>query len=127
MKTFMTGIMADNPIDPALSRKQILTRTFREAGSHPAALWLVGTLHAAFGLTLSLSLYWKLHMHTLDIGLYDQIVWNTANGRWFEYSLAPVRNFLGGHFSPVLLLFALLLKDGTTPGSPPPKPTTAIH
>ncbi|MBF6601285.1 MAG: DUF2079 domain-containing protein [Dehalococcoidia bacterium] len=41
-----------------------------------------------------------------DFGFFDQIVWNTSHGRFFETTFVPY-NFLGQHFEPVLLLFAL--------------------
>jgi hypothetical protein len=40
-----------------------------------------------------------------DFGFFDQIVWNTAHGRWFQTSFVPY-NFAGQHMEPVLLLFA---------------------
>ncbi len=46
-----------------------------------------------------------------DFGFFDQIIWNTSRGRWFETSFTPY-NFLGQHFQPVLLLFALAYRFG---------------
>jgi hypothetical protein len=44
-----------------------------------------------------------------DLAWFDQVVWNTAHGRFFETSFAPW-NFLGEHVEPVLLLFALVYR-----------------
>ncbi len=44
-----------------------------------------------------------------DLGFFDQIVWNTAHGRWFETTFVPY-NFLGQHVEPVLLLFAAVYR-----------------
>ncbi|HEY8742943.1 MAG TPA: DUF2079 domain-containing protein, partial [Chloroflexota bacterium] len=42
-----------------------------------------------------------------DLGFFDQIIWNTAHGRWFQTSFVAY-NFTGQHLEPVLLLFAAL-------------------
>lgn len=44
-----------------------------------------------------------------DLGYFDQVIWNTAHGRWFETNFVEF-NFLGEHFQPVLLLFAGLYR-----------------
>ena len=46
-----------------------------------------------------------------DLGFFDQIIWNTSHGRWFQTSFTPY-NFLGQHFQPVLLIFALAYRLG---------------
>lgn len=48
-----------------------------------------------------------------DFGFFDQIIWNTSHGRWFETSFTP-HNFLGQHFQPVLLMFALAYRLGAS-------------
>lgn len=46
-----------------------------------------------------------------DLGFFDQIIWNTSHGRWFHSSFTSY-NFLGQHFQPVLLVFALSYRVG---------------
>ena len=46
-----------------------------------------------------------------DLGFFDQIIWNTSQGRWFETTFTPY-NFLGQHVQPVLLMFALAYRAG---------------
>jgi hypothetical protein len=46
-------------------------------------------------------------MFVWDMGVFDQMMWNTAHGRLFQSSL-EVENFLGDHFCPILALFAPL-------------------
>ncbi|MCG3137510.1 MAG: hypothetical protein HJJLKODD_01356 [Phycisphaerae bacterium] len=70
-------------------------------------LWLVAAGHALVGLLLSTQMLQKLHMFTWDIGTFDQVVWNTAHGRWFASS-TEVGNYLGDHFSLILALLAPL-------------------
>jgi len=40
-----------------------------------------------------------------DLGIQDQVVWNTAHGRWYQSSL-EVTNYLGDHFKPLVALLA---------------------
>jgi uncharacterized membrane protein len=46
-----------------------------------------------------------------DLGFFDQVVWNTAHGHFFQTSFESY-SFLGVHFQPVLLLFAALYRLG---------------
>lgn len=57
--------------------------------------WALVSQHRAF------------HSNAFDLGFFDQIVWNTSQGRWFENSFVSY-NFLGQHVEPVLLLYALV-------------------
>jgi len=43
-----------------------------------------------------------------DLAIYDQIVWNSAHGRFFNSSLMGDINSLGNHFEPILLFLAPL-------------------
>lgn len=49
-----------------------------------------------------------------DFGFFDQVVWNTSRGDWFQTSFVEY-NFLGQHFEPVLLVFAGLYRLGGGP------------
>lgn len=51
-----------------------------------------------------------------DLGQYDQIVWNSLNGRLFENSFIPdAPNFLGKTFAPILLAFVPLYAVWNSP------------
>lgn len=50
----------------------------------------------------------------MDFAFFDQIVWNTSQGRWFETSFVPY-NFMGQHVEPILLLFAGLYRITPAP------------
>jgi uncharacterized membrane protein len=82
-----------------------------------AAGWTEATVYAA---ALSASVLFArraLHRHDVfesnayDLAFFDQIIWNTAHGRWFQTSFTTY-NFLGQHFDPILLLFALAYRFG---------------
>lgn len=38
----------------------------------------------------------------MDLGYFDQIVWNTSQGHWFANTLKYPWNFMGDHLSPIL-------------------------
>jgi len=59
---------------------------------------------------VGMSLFCMLRHHNLwsdifDMGVQTQVVWNTANGRWFESSVETA-NYLGDHTSYITLLVA---------------------
>jgi len=74
------------------------------------AVVATGTAYAVYGLRV----YRTLHAAAFDLAFFDQILWNTAHGRWFETSYVAY-NFLGQHFEPVLLPFAALYRLGAGP------------
>jgi uncharacterized membrane protein len=52
-----------------------------------------------------------LNTHALDLGQLDQAIWNTTRGRFMANTLKPP-NSMATHFSPGLVLFALLYSLG---------------
>ncbi len=58
--------------------------------------------------------YRSYHSTAYDLAFFDQIIWNTAQGRWFETTFLPY-SFLGQHVQPVLLLYAALYRLHATP------------
>ncbi|MGE3855543.1 MAG: DUF2079 domain-containing protein [Dehalococcoidia bacterium] len=82
------------------------------AVSRPGALLLaravvgVGVLlSAAYWVAVAFARREQLHLGAFDFAFFDQVVWNTAHGRFFETTFVPY-NFAGQHTQPVLLLFA---------------------
>jgi uncharacterized membrane protein len=49
-----------------------------------------------------------LHPHTIDLGLYDNILWHTAHGDWLGSSLAKGGHHNSAHFDPILIAIAPL-------------------
>ncbi|CAN5694441.1 hypothetical protein BH24CHL1_BH24CHL1_16370 [soil metagenome] len=62
-------------------------------------------LASALFITFAILRHRTYHSAAMDFAFFDQIVWNTSQGRWFETSFVPY-NFMGQHVEPVLLLFA---------------------
>lgn len=77
----------------------------------PQGLTIV-LLVLAYGLLfswLTVARHDTWHSNVFDLGIFDQVVWNTARGHFFETSIYGVPTTqLGEHFSPVLAAFAPL-------------------
>jgi uncharacterized membrane protein len=87
------------------------TRQIKHWPANPL-LWLgvmVG-LYLIFFLALTLTSHAAFRTSALDLGIYDQVVWNTAHGRILEYSAEPSHgsSFLATHLQPILILLAPL-------------------
>ena len=71
------------------------------------ALGMVLAYVLVFG-SLSLIRHWAFHSTALDLGVFDQVLWNTIHGRFMESTLSLERcdphSFFLDHFSPALLL-----------------------
>jgi uncharacterized membrane protein len=71
------------------------------------ALAMVLVYVLVFG-SLSLVRHWAFHSTALDLGVFDQVLWNTVHGRFMESTLSLERcdphSFFLDHFSPALLL-----------------------
>jgi hypothetical protein len=80
----------------------------RLAWQTAALLAAVGAAHGLFSWAV-LARHRTYHSEALDLGWFDQIVWNTAHGHGFRSSFVAYHT-LGEHFSPVLLLFAALYR-----------------
>jgi uncharacterized membrane protein len=71
--------------------------------------YLLFVAYTALFLFLTFAQHAAFHTHALDLGYYDQALWNTAHGRWFANTLKPFP-LLGSHFSPLLGLVVPLYR-----------------
>lgn len=67
----------------------------------------LAVVYFALYSTLSVLRHRTYHSFGFDLGLYDQVFWNTTQGRWFESTMtgampAP-HSQLGDHFTPIYL------------------------
>ncbi|MBI2761092.1 MAG: DUF2079 domain-containing protein, partial [Chloroflexi bacterium] len=78
---------------------------------HPSSLSLLALVVLAWGVFswALVAQHRSYRSHAYDLGFFDQIIWNTSRGRWFETSFLSW-NFLGQHVEPVLLLFAAVYR-----------------
>ena len=92
-------------LEPVALVRLVATR-WTEVAAYAAAIFAC-LLFANFALDR----HRVFESNAYDFGFFDQIIWNTSHGRWFETSFTPY-NFLGQHFQPVLLFFALTYRLG---------------
>jgi uncharacterized membrane protein len=69
---------------------------------------------------LSVARHYAFHTSAYDLAMYDQAVWNTSQGRWFEINLLEdtmpgLTNKLGDHVEPILLPLAALYRIRSNP------------
>ena len=83
-----------------------------------AELWLrhqglvalsLGAVYSIVYVALSVLRHQSYHSFGFDLGLFNQVFWNTTQGRPFESTMSqalPVpHSLLGGHFSPAFWLW----------------------
>ncbi len=69
--------------------------------------WLIGAaaLYGAGMSYLAVVDHRNLGTHAYDLGIYDNIFWNTLHGKPLGCSLCKGGTHTGGHFDPILVLF----------------------
>lgn len=72
-------------------------------------LWSGVLLFGSLLSWLKLQQYWNFQNQAFDLGIYANVVWNTAHGRWFWDSIKEL-NYLQDHFSPGLAVMAPLMR-----------------
>ncbi|MCL5267428.1 MAG: DUF2079 domain-containing protein [Bacteroidetes bacterium] len=114
---FVAGLQASLFVAGAMSIVLcVLGRRFLEKGklwlqrpfsTRRALLVLVISVvaYSVFFSLVSLVKYYNLGYHTVDLGIQNQVVWNTSYGRLFINTCSETSNYLGGHVSLDLLLF----------------------
>lgn len=72
---------------------------------------LAGGLATGYALVMSVVTVIKhlsYNSHSFDLGIFDQVLWNTTHGEILYSTLLGGRHFFGEHFSPILLVLAPL-------------------
>jgi uncharacterized membrane protein len=88
-----------------------MTKRLADVWSRHQGVIALGLAAIYFALYSALSIlrHESYHSFGLDLGLFDQVFWNTTQGRPFESTMSqamPVpHSLLGDHFSPILLFF----------------------
>jgi len=60
-------------------------------------------LYGAMMTRLSLIEHWSIATHAYDLGIYDNVMWNTTQGDWLGCSLCKGGNHASGHYDPILI------------------------
>lgn len=75
----------------------------------PRVVWLMACLYALVFSALSIYQYTQFMYSGFDLGIFHQVIWNTAHGRWFAYSFNPY-SYLVDHREWLIVLFAGVYK-----------------
>lgn len=78
------------------------------------AVGVLTSLIAGYWAVCSLLIHRSFHSNGWDLGLIDQVLWNSAHGRLFEYSFRDI-SFAGDHWQPFLLVLVPLKWLGSGP------------
>ncbi|MEO6198170.1 MAG: DUF2079 domain-containing protein [Dehalococcoidia bacterium] len=93
-----------------------LSRNGESAASLGEAM-LVGAVVlaiAGYWSAMSVLIHRSFHSNGWDLGLINQVIWNSAHGRLFDYSFRS-SSYAGDHWQPLLLLLVPLKWIGTGP------------
>lgn len=75
---------------------------------------LLASGFAAWFATVALLRWNSYETNAFDLGFFDQVIWNTSRGDWFQTTFVPY-NFAGQHLEPVLLAFLPAYSLGAGP------------
>jgi len=70
-------------------------------------------IHFGLFFAVGMSRHWGYMSSINDLGIFNQVVWNTLNGEFLRTTINPFGmsiNWLGFHFQPILLLFVPLYR-----------------
>jgi len=98
-----------NKSDPS---KSYLLNTFQAIAKSNERNLVIFSAFALFIVfnCLSLARHFALSSSSWDLGIFDQAIWNAANGNMLVSSLKGNINLLGDHFEPVLFVLVPLYK-----------------
>jgi len=92
----------------------VLARRFHDSKPDPARIraWAIFVAILAWIILFSVGMLRHLSFHSKawDLAIFDQVIWNLANGNGWECSVRGVMDLRGDHFEPILLLFVPLYK-----------------
>jgi len=97
---FVSGYAVNN------ARAIALWQRLQQSVSPTMGIAIAALIYSVALGSVAILRHWSLNSNALDLGLMDQIVWNSTQGRWFEESFIAGHpmSFLGHHFSPALAL-----------------------
>ena len=73
-------------------------------------LWFAAIIAWIVLFSVGMLRHLSFHSKAWDLAIFDQVIWNLANGNGWECSVRNVLDLRGDHFEPILLLFVPLYK-----------------
>jgi uncharacterized membrane protein len=75
----------------------------------PWIRWAIVAVFACVYATISFINHYQFRTYSLDLGMFNQAIYDFAHLRWNHFTLDPTAlelNYFGDHFSPITLLYA---------------------
>jgi len=72
--------------------------------------WLTAAVAFAVFFSVGMLRHMSFHSKAWDLAIFDQVIWNLANGNGWECSVRNMHDLRGDHFEPVLLFFVPFYK-----------------
>lgn len=96
-------------LDRGSFRNSPAVRSFERIEGNRLLILLILFVFTALS-ALSVARHFSLSSGSFDLGIFDQAIWNTTQGRPLFSSLKGNINIIGDHFEPILFLLAPLYK-----------------
>jgi uncharacterized membrane protein len=91
---------------PMLARTRWGTAILLSKKETPASLIGIVAILAWFVLfSVGMLRHLTFHSKAWDLAIFDQVIWNLANGNGWQCSVRGVQDLRGDHFEPILLIF----------------------
>ena len=78
---------------------------------------ILGILIFLYIWVFTLISFWKYNnflYNGIDLAIFNQVIFNTTEGRWFDFSIHP-HSYLGDHFAPFILFLSFFYFWGKSP------------
>ena len=95
-------------LGPVLARRLLDRSDERKVA--PWVIWFVAILAWLVLFAPGMIRHLSFHSKAWDLAIFDQVIWNLANGNGWECSVRGVQDLRGDHFEPILLVFVPLYK-----------------
>jgi uncharacterized membrane protein len=73
-------------------------------------VWFTAIIGCIVLFSVGMVRHLSFHSKAWDLAIFDQVIWNLANGNGWECSVRNVLDLRGDHFEPILYLFVPLYK-----------------
>ena len=72
-------------------------------------LWISIFIYILLFSFLSLKKYYAFGYNAFDLAIFNQVFFNTLDGRWFEMTI-NLNSYLADHFTPIIILLLPVYK-----------------
>ncbi len=81
-----------------------------DPGRFTRLIWIAAVVTWIVLFSVGMIRHISFHSKAWDLAIFDQVIWNLANGHGWECSVRGVHDLRGDHFEPILLAFVPIYK-----------------